>query len=489
MKFIQLVFIMFVLATGIISGQSDVNINRKDFKTDKPGFDAVWQHVKDGNTFYSKGGVWYKDAMNEYKIAYIYNSKNAELNYKLGISCLYSDKKEAASEYLLKALTLKSDVADDILFLTGRALQYSGQYSEAVKKFNEWLSSGVKKTPGNIERAKRYIAECKSAESALIDTLRIEVRNIGGNINSADDEYSEVLSHDGEKMYFASRRAVSDNSKNFYDDTKLDENIFRSDLENGKWGVSLLAAKNLKSEFCETPLDIDPTGTILYIYAGYEGNGDIKVAKFKRGEWRSPEPESFGINSREPETSFSMSPSGKEIAFISDRGKKGLGGKDVYFMFRNDRKWSKPINAGENINSVNNEESVRFSHGGDTLWFSSSGRNTTGGFDIYYSIRKSGGAWTPAVNAGNPINSQWDEFFYFPSPVNDSLFYFVSNRSGGFGGLDIYTGRIRQEITLKPIPPSALQDAKPDSIPQNPIQPANTIVEADSSSVKKSIIN
>jgi len=303
------------------------------------------------------------------------------------------------------------------------------------------------------------------------DTLSVEIRNMGADINSSSDEYSEVLSRNGEKIYFASRRSVSPDSKNYYSDTKFDENIYRSDFENGKWSIALPAGKNLKTEFCETPLDIDSTGTILYIYAGYEGNGDIQVSEFKKGEWRSPQPESFGITSTEPETSFSISPSGNEIAFISDRGKNGKGGKDVYFIKKLDRKWSKPVNAGVNINSDFNEESVRFSRGGDTLWFASSGRNSVGGFDIFYSTRKNGGEWTPAVNAGFPVNTPWDEFFYFPSPVSNTLFYFVSNRSGGFGGLDLYTGIIRPG-SLKPAglpqPENIINDSIPSAVVQKP---------------------
>jgi tetratricopeptide (TPR) repeat protein len=488
MKLIHLTAIMLILPAFIISGQSDVTVSKREFKIDKPGFDAAWQHVKDGDSFYSKGGVWYSNAMIEYRAAYLYNSKNAELNYKLGVSCLYSDNKEISYEYLLKALAQKPGVSNDILLLTGRALQYAGQYNEAVKKLEEYLASPLKKTTGNIERANRYISECKSAASFLIDTLRFEIRNIGAEINSSADEYAEVISRNGEKMFFASRRADSDKPKNLYNDTKSDENIYRSDFENGKWSISSLAGKNLKTDFCETPLDIDPTGTILYIYAGYEGNGDIMVAEFKKGEWRSPGRESFGVNSSEPETSFSISPSGNEIAFISDRGKKGLGGKDVYFMYKNNRKWSKPVNAGVNINSGSNEESVRFSRGGDTLWFSSSGHNTIGGFDIFFSIRKGGGGWSAAVNAGGPINTQWNEFFYFPSPVNDSLFYFASDRSGGFGGLDIYTGKLRQTVPLKTVLPAELSGTKVDSVPKAPVQVSDTVSISDTTLIRKTIM-
>ena len=127
-----------------------------------------------------------------------------------------------------------------------------------------------------------------------------------------------------------------------------------------------------------------------------------------------------------------------------------------------DRKWSKPQNAGPVINTVYDEESVRFSKTGDTLWFSSKGHNSIGGFDIFYSVKNQAGECDTVKNYGYPVNTPWDEIFYYPSPVDDSAFYFVSNRSGGFGGLDIYHGRILPPepvvVIVPPAPP------KPDTV-------------------------
>ena len=118
------------------------------------------------------------------------------------------------------------------------------------------------------------------------------------------------------------------------------------------------------------------------------------------------------------------------------------------------------MNAGSIINTIYDEESVRFSRTGDTLWFSSRGHNSIGGFDIFYSIKNKSGAWDTVKNLGYPVNTPWDELFYHPSPVDDSSFYFVSNRSGGLGGSDIYHGQILppKKIVLPPIAP------KPDTV-------------------------
>ena len=188
------------------------------------------------------------------------------------------------------------------------------------------------------------------------------------------------------------------------------------------------------------------------------------MASEKNGIWKYTLNIPYPVNSKGSETSFTFTPSGNEIYFVSDNGKENIGGKDIYFIKRiSDKKWSKPQNAGLKINTIYDEESVRFSKTGDTLWFSSKGHNSMGGFDIFYSIKNAAGIWDTVANPGYPVNTAWDELFYYPSVSDDSLFYFVSNRSGGMGGLDIYSGRILPPkpvvVELPPPPPP-----KPDTV-------------------------
>jgi len=457
--FLNSLIVVLLLSSLVLNAQTDVSVKRKDFKTDKPGFGEAWKHVANGDAYYGEKGIWYNEAYNEYLQALVYNSTNAELNYKTGVSALFSDKKEEAAGFFLKAIELNKDVTEDVLLLAGRSLQYSGRFSDAIEKFTSYLSSPLKKSQKNILLARECIQECNSAVIVTKDTLRILIENTGPNINSDADDYSEVFTTDGKTMYFASRRQIPKEG-NRHPDSKFDENIFVSHLINGSWGPASLAGKELTTKYCESPLFINSTGDMLYVYTGYSNNGDIKVSLNKKGVWKAPKTVPYPINTRGSETSFTISPSGNEIYFVSDHGKNSIGGKDIYFIKKlSDRKWSKPMNAGSIINTIYDEESVRFSRTGDTLWFSSRGHNSIGGFDIFYSIKNKSGAWDTVKNLGYPVNTPWDELFYHPSPVDDSSFYFVSNRSGGLGGSDIYHGQILppKKIVLPPIAP------KPDT--------------------------
>jgi outer membrane protein OmpA-like peptidoglycan-associated protein len=433
---------LFLLTSFVLEAQTEVSIRKKDFKVSKTGFDDAWKHIINGNEYYSEKGIWYGNAFDEYLQAIVYNNSSPELNYKTGVSALFSDRKEEAAGFLLKALELKKDVAGDILLLAGRSLQFSGRFNEAIEKFNDYLNTSGKKTKENISLAKKCIEECNSAIIMTKDTLRIGIDNIGVKINSGADDYSEIISADGTKLFFASRRQITGSGRP-YPDSKFDENIFISMNNNGLWTEPVTAGKKITTKYCETPLFINAANDRLYIYAGYENRGDIKMSVSKKGEWETPGKTEFGINSKGSETSFSISPSGNEIYYVTDNGKDNMGGKDIYIIKKvKEHKWSEPQNAGPSINTIFDEESVRFSKSGDTLWFSSKGHNSIGGFDIFYSVKDQSGNWSLAKNFGYPVNTPWDELFYLPLPEDDSAFYFVSNRTGGFGGLDIYQGRI-----------------------------------------------
>ena len=443
MKYNLCLFVLFfIFCSSSSMAQTDVRIRKSEFRKEKDGFSQAWKHITDGDSFFRLGGIWYSYAFEEYKQAALYNDLNPELNYKTGVTALLSDEKDKALEYFIKAAELTDDLPDDYLLMTGRALQYMGDYKEAAEKINSYLASESEKTKEAKDKAGKYLSECNYALILLKDSLNVEIENMDKKINSDADDYAQVLSANRDTMFFASRRKISKSPKT-YKDSKYDENIFFSKLLSDEWEYATTTGDELNTQYCEAPLYINPTGNEMYIYAGYQRGGNILVSRMKNGKWSKPGKVPFKINTKGSETSFTFSPSGSEIWFVTDKGGNSYGGKDIYFVRQTDQnKWSEPQNAGPNINTGSDEESLRFSPDGDTLWFSSKGHNSIGGYDIFYSVKDSAGIWGEAVNYGIPVNTPWDELFFFPPEKQYDHFYFSSNRSGSLGGMDIFTGRI-----------------------------------------------
>lgn len=77
---------------------------------------------------------------------------------------------------------------------------------------------------------------------------------------------------------------------------------------------------------------------------------------------------------------------------------------------------------------------------GNTMVFTSNRSGGEGGFDIYYSTYENG-RWSAPVNAGQRINTKDDEYRpILPNLVNFDyhLMIFSSDRPGGKGGFDLY---------------------------------------------------
>jgi outer membrane protein OmpA-like peptidoglycan-associated protein len=92
---------------------------------------------------------------------------------------------------------------------------------------------------------------------------------------------------------------------------------------------------------------------------------------------------------------------------------------------------------GAEINSKYDEETIEISSDGRTLYYSSRGHYTTGGFDIFKATKNDDGTWNKPENIGYPVNTPDDDMFFMLSP-NQRFGYFSADRPEGFGDKDIY---------------------------------------------------
>ncbi|MCS7018419.1 MAG: hypothetical protein RMJ87_12345 [Cytophagales bacterium] len=106
-----------------------------------------------------------------------------------------------------------------------------------------------------------------------------------------------------------------------------------------------------------------------------------------------------------------------------------------YTELKTDGVWSVPYPIVE-INSTRDEYTPFFANDTQTLYFSSKGWNSIGGFDIFttrYDPAKK--RWTMPENIGFPINSAGDDYWM---QIYGQKGLLASNRSGSVGGEDIY---------------------------------------------------
>jgi len=180
-----------------------------------------------------------------------------------------------------------------------------------------------------------------------------------------------------------------------------------------------------KSNYAKSGMEMTSFDDDMHIYFGkVQDNGNFySELAFSHNE--------IGFSNGYPSLSFD----GKAMYFASNRP-GGYGGYDIYVSYYKNKDWTYPENLGPNINSQGNEITPFLN--GSELYFSSDFLQGVGGFDIFKS-EVVGTEWSTAKNAGNGVNSPEDEFYPSVQPDTE-LVYFSSNRIGGRGGYDIYVG-------------------------------------------------
>lgn len=430
-----------MLFFSISSAQERIYINKEEFKQTEDGFTEAWKNVKKANyLFYQHRDGSYFKAIPFYLEANKYNSENAELNLLIGISYLRSWPKEKALVYLQKAYDLKNEIHPKINFLLGKAYQYNAEYNKAILAYNDY-KDGLSK--GNsfeiIKIVDKYIEECENALLLVKKPIRALVDNMGPKINSVFDDYNPGISADGEFMAFTSRREGISKLKSQLDH-KYFEDIFTSKKVGNEWEAAQNIDRPVNSQWNDALVKLSDDGLKMIIYKGRTEKGDLFSASKKADGWGSIQRLSGKINkNKSQESSLCFNENGNKVYFVSDKATDSQGGKDIYYSVLDEkgRKWSKPVNLGPTINTAYDEVSVFISPDESTLYFSSYGHNTIGGFDIFKSEFKNE-EWTEPENLGVPINTNTDDIFFSIMPNKRDAFYSSDNQLSN-GGFDIFS--------------------------------------------------
>jgi hypothetical protein len=285
----------------------------------------------------------------------------------------------------------------------------------------------------------RYIAISRNAQELVKTTVDVGIMHLGALINSSAHDYCPLVTADGSTMYFTSRRgargAMKDISGQYYED------IFVARQVNGIWQRAENAGAVLNTPGHDATVGLNPDGSSMIIYRAGRDNiaGSLYESILHEGKWQQPVVMTDKINTRHHEPSAGIAPGGQEIYFSSDRP-GGYGGRDLYRIRRlPNGQWSLPLNLGPNINTPFDEDAPFMHSDGSTLFFSSNGHNTMGGFDIFKAVLMDAdmNGWGRPVNMGHPLNTVNDDI-YFSLNADGQTGYFSSERPGGMGMQDIY---------------------------------------------------
>jgi hypothetical protein len=143
-------------------------------------------------------------------------------------------------------------------------------------------------------------------------------------------------------------------------------------------------------------------------------------------------PEEFktSADKKKKDKSVVFVPNGSAKIFFSSFGDNPSNGKDIYYRLRlPSGDFGKPVPIPA-INTPYDEDYPYLCPDGKTLYFSSKGHNSMGGYDIFKTIYdENTDTWSPPENLQFPINSPDDDYLFVPSADNKTAFFTTSRYS------------------------------------------------------------
>lgn len=438
-----------LLIAGQTSFAQDIPFDKDYFKENKDGLKEVLDQIKEGDKIFSMGPTYYKDAKSYYEKAQEFNPNNSTNNYRLGACYLNSVDKFKALPYLQKAESLNPNVDRELQYYLGQAYHFNLEFDNAIAAYSKYRGkiqsdASLAKDPyfdmqGTLLELEMRINQAYQAKELIKNPIRVFIDNLGDEINSPYNDYGAVISADESVIVFTARRPISTGGKI---DPGLNEHfediyIAYKDAQ-GRWMRAENVGKPVNSDDHDANCGIAADGQRFIIYTGKSGNGDLFESVLAGDIWSKPE--SFGkrVNTDYHEPSACYSPDGRVLYFVSDKP-GGQGQHDIYTS-RLDEKgnWGEPLNIGPEINTKYNEEAVYMHPDGKTLYFSSEGHTSMGGYDIFKSVfDEKTGKWGKPGNIGYPVNTPDDDVFFVIS-ADGKRGYYTSEMKDSRGGRDLY---------------------------------------------------
>jgi outer membrane protein OmpA-like peptidoglycan-associated protein len=404
----------------------------------------------------------YSEALQAYiKVFNAGNQENSNINYRIG-ECYMNipGEKTKAIPYLENAARNISSSwregnyrettapLDTWLFL-GNAYRIDQQLDKAIESYNKFIELNARGKDSDNEFARQQIQASYRAKEAVLSPAVVTFENLGRRFNSNQNNFQPVFSGDGNSMAFM-------NSLRFYDAVYFARKV------NNSWTNTINITPQIESDGDQYVTALSYDGRTMYLVRVSNYIANIHESEFISGRWTKSRPLDKTINTKYFESHASISPDGNTLYFTSNRA-ESLGGMDI-FMSEKDAsgKWTLPVNLGSVVNTPFNEESPYMSNDGKTLFFSSQGHESIGGYDIFYTVKQDDGSWSKPVALPYPVNTTDDDLYFYPVD-NGKGGYISLFKNDGFGSGDIYFVDLDPEIEVAEIT-ETIPDEKTDTV-------------------------
>lgn len=374
----------------------------------------------------------YYSALSYYLEVTDFDTSDINVMYNVAESARNFSSYAIADDYYQKVVDRDSDGKYPMAsYWLAEMLQMQGEYDEATTYYNIYLSEQEGEDEYLTAKAKKQISSAEWSKELLSNPAQnITISRLGDNINTEFSEFGAIYDQDNitySSLAFASKERQNIPSKVISkllkssdgESVPYDDNINKDNLHTAHSSYNINKSK------------------LYYTICEYKNASEIRCDLYSRAvlgdgtlgeEMKLPDFINSDVHTTtQPSVGFDRV-SGDELLFFSSDRTGGEGKMDIWYSVINGvNSYSDPINITD-INTPEDDITPFFSGGSQTLYFSSLGYTTLGGFDIYRTERNNQG-FGQVENLGVPVNSSFNEMYYSETTDGDKIL-FSSNRTG-----------------------------------------------------------
>lgn len=379
----------------------------------------------------------YYSAMVYYQEAVAFDTSDLNLRYQLAESArnfMSYDLAEQSYEFV------KNRDTDNNFPLTtfylAEMLQKQGKYEKAKEEYDLYLSENsgddefyTYKADKEREASEWALTEIESPDET------ITVNSLGNDINTTYSDFGPAIN--GSELFYSSMKFIDPNNKTERI-SKILKTEIPEDLESSFSGGEELGDEiNMASKNTANAAFNKDKSKMFYTVCDRLNDAEIRCDLYCKvvnadGTYGEGKKLPDFINSADntsthPSVGYNASLDKEILYFVSDR-EGGKGKLDIWYsIIDNKDNFTAPQNL-EALNTKEDEVTPFFHINSSTLYFSSNGYRSFGGFDVYNSSFNNG-EYGDVNHLNNPLNTSYHDL-YFVLQDDEEYGYFASNREG-----------------------------------------------------------
>ncbi|WP_109830307.1 OmpA family protein [Reichenbachiella versicolor] len=347
-------------------------------------------------------------------------------------------------------ILLTDERNEDLDFLLAVSHYFLEEFDEAYKELmliKDTAAYHVDDMKRRIDYAKQHYRDYKG----------YVIQNFGPEVNTKYREYAAVMFHGTGELLYTTR---NDSSEYTAHDGMAFETIHDTSIDSlNAWHVADPFEFHTRHEKRhDATVQVYDDGKKLITFH----NGRLFKSHLENGAWE--EDELIDIHGEDGvDTHCFIADDESFIIFASDFRSHGRD-LDLFVSYKQtDGTWGKAIPMDE-LNTEFDEDAP-FLAEDSTLYFSSRGHHSLGGFDVFKSTYdKTTKKWSKPENLDFPINTVSEDIYF---SIHGKVAYISSTRKGGYGSLDLYRVMMFNEFKIEGL---VLNDKTKEPIPDCQIE-------------------